>query len=62
MNKDDWRAFLRWLETATDKELETKLLRIEAWSASFRDDGARADARKMVAEILLEMEVRHAIR
>jgi hypothetical protein len=62
MNKDDWRTFLRWLETATEKELETKLLRIEAWSASFRDDGARADARTMVAEILLEREVRHAIR
>jgi hypothetical protein len=62
VNKEDWKAFLRWLETASDKELETKLLKIDAWSASFRDEGAKADARKMVLEINVELDARRSIR
>ena len=62
MNKDDWKAFIGWLETASEEDLETKLLRIEATSASFREDGPRADARKMISAIRIELDARRATR
>jgi hypothetical protein len=62
MNKDDWKAFLYWLETAGDEELETTLLRIEARSAAFREEGAKAEARKLMAAINLERKAREAVR
>lgn len=62
MNKDDWTALMRWLNTATDEELETKTLRIEATAAAFREAVPRADARSMISAIRIELEARRAIR
>jgi hypothetical protein len=62
MHKYDWKAFLRWLETASDRELETKLLRIEATSSGFREDGPRADALAMISAIQIERDARLAVR
>ncbi|WP_295457838.1 hypothetical protein [uncultured Thiodictyon sp.] len=62
MKKEDWRALLRWLESASDAELETKILRIEATSEAFREAGPQADARQMISAIRIELDARHAIR
>ena len=62
MNKEDWKAFLGWLNTASNQELETKLLRIEATSALFGEDGPRADARAMIRAIQIELDARRAVR
>jgi hypothetical protein len=62
MNKDDWKAFMVWLETASEEDLETKRLRIEAISAGFREEGPKADARKTIGAIRLELDARRATR
>jgi hypothetical protein len=62
MNKDDWKAFLCWLETASDEELERRLLAVANLAETFREEGARADARKMQRRISLELEARRTLR
>jgi hypothetical protein len=62
MNKDDWKAFLRWLESADNGELERKLLAIETRLASFSDETVRADARRLLTWINVELDARRAIR
>jgi hypothetical protein len=62
MHKDEWKAFLRWLETARDEELERRLLAVAALTETFREEGTRADARRMLAEINLEREARRSLR
>lgn len=62
MNKEDWKAFLGWLESASDEEIETTMLRIEATSASFMEKGPRADAKALIKAMRLELEARRAIR
>ena len=62
MNKEDWKAFMVWLETASDEDIETKMLRIEATSAGFRAEGPKADARKTIGAIRLELDARRTTR
>ena len=62
MNKDDWKAFLRWLETADNGELERKLLAIETRLASFSEEAVRADARRLLTWINVELDARRATR
>lgn len=62
MNKDDWKAFLYWLETASDKELETKILKIEARLLSFSDEGVRGDAQRMIKAISNEIDARRQVQ
>jgi hypothetical protein len=62
MNKEDWKAFLRWLESASDEEIEATILRIEATSASFMEDGPKMDAKALIKALRLELEARRAIR
>ncbi|HRE08990.1 MAG TPA: hypothetical protein PKX00_25450 [Opitutaceae bacterium] len=47
MNREDWRGFYRWLETASVEELREKLQKIEAILAVLKDRSVRADALKM---------------
>lgn len=61
MNKDDWKTFLYWLETANDEEIETTILRIEATSASFREEGSKVDSKAMIRAMRLELEARRAM-
>jgi len=61
MNKDDWKGFLSWLDTATDKDLERKQLVLSAMAETFREEGSRADAKKMLRQITLEIEARRSL-
>jgi hypothetical protein len=61
MNKDDWRAFLRWLETASNGQIETAILRVDAASMAFRQEGPQEDARKMIGAMQIELEARQAV-
>jgi hypothetical protein len=62
VNKDDWKAFLRWLESADESELERKALVLEARMAIFREPGVRAEARRLLAWITLELNARRSIQ
>jgi hypothetical protein len=62
MNKDDWKAFFCGPETASDEELERRLLAVANLAETFREEGARADARTMQRKISLELEARRAVR
>lgn len=62
VNKDDWKAFLRWLESADSAELERKLLALETRAATFTEEAVRADARRLLAWINVELEARRAVR
>jgi hypothetical protein len=61
MQKDDWRAFLRWLETASNDQIETAILRVEAASMAFRQEGPQKDARKMICAMQIELDARRAV-
>jgi hypothetical protein len=62
VNKDDWKAFLRWLERADEGELERKALVLEARMAIFREPGVRTEARRLLAWITLELNARRSIQ
>jgi hypothetical protein len=62
VDKDDWKAFMRWLESAQDEELERRLLAVTALASTFREEGPRADARRILREINLEREARRSLR
>jgi hypothetical protein len=62
VNKDDWKAFLRWLESADEGELERKALVLEARMAILREPGVRAEARRLLAWITLELNARRSIQ
>lgn len=55
MNREDWRGFYRWLDTASLEELREKLRKIEALLAALKDRFVRADALKMRREIEAEI-------
>ena len=56
MNRQDWRDFYRWLETASLPELRATLEKIEATLPFLKDREVRGEAlrmrRAMEAEIL----------
>ena len=62
MNKEEWKAFLRWLETASAEELERRFLAISMLAQAFKEEGSRAEAGKMLENITLELDARRAIR
>lgn len=58
MNREDWRGFYRWLETASLEELREKLKKIEAILPLLKDRVVYADALKMRREIEAEILAR----
>lgn len=62
MNKEDRAAFLRWIATASETQLEGSLVRMEALREILREEGARADSHTLTQWIRAELEARRSIR
>ena len=63
MRKDERAAFLRWIDTADNQELQLSLVRLVALiETTLTEEGALDDARVLIRWIRSEMEARRAIR
>jgi hypothetical protein len=62
MRKDDWKAFFRWIETASDRQLERAHLRLTIAYETFREEGPRRDAQALLRQVAIEREARVAVR
>ena len=63
MRKEERVAFLRWIDTAGNQELQLSLVRLVALiETTLTEEGALDDARALVRWIKSEMEARRAIR
>ena len=61
MNKDDRKSFYRFVESATNLELETKLIQIHNLVLRLTETSTIADANWMAKEIGLELDARKSI-
>ncbi|MFZ0788348.1 MAG: hypothetical protein WAM94_01850 [Chromatiaceae bacterium] len=63
MRKDERAAFLRWIDTADNQELQLSLVRLVALiETTLTEEGALDDARALVRWIKSELEARRSIR
>lgn len=62
MNQSEWKNLMRWLGTATDAELETRWLALATLEMTLKEAEARRWARRVIQEIRIELDARHAIR
>jgi hypothetical protein len=58
MQRDDYRGFLRFLDTASWDQLERTLDRVQALAPRLTEDGARADARCYARGLRRELAAR----
>ncbi len=58
MDRDDARSILRWLDTASDKELQQRLLDLEGLSHRLTEPDVLRDLRWIRKCILEEMDLR----
>ena len=58
MNKDDRKSFFRFADSATNLELETKLIQIHNLLLKIKETSTIADANWMAKEICLELDAR----
>ena len=61
MNKDDRKSFYRFADSATNLELEAKLIQIHNLVLKLTETSTIADANWMAKEICLELDARKAI-
>ena len=54
MDKDFWKAFLRFLDEAKEGELNAKIADVEALLLATRSEEVRSDAKRMIR--LMEQE------
>jgi hypothetical protein len=63
MTKEERAAFLRWIDTASNDELQRNLVRLVALSETTRtEQRALDDARVLIRWIKSQMEARRSIR
>lgn len=63
MMKEERAAFLRWIDTASNDELQRNLVRLVALSETTRtEQRALDDARVLIRWIKSQMEARRSIR
>lgn len=63
MTKEERAAFLRWIDTASNDELQRNLVRLVALSETTRtEQRAVDDARVLIRWIKSQMEARRSIR
>ena len=55
MRREEWKIFLRWLETASPSELRATLDKIEGVLTALKDRGVRSNALRMRREIEAEI-------
>jgi len=58
MHRDDYRGFLRFLDTASWDQLERTLDQVQALTPRLTEDGARADARCYARGLRRELAAR----
>jgi hypothetical protein len=56
MERSEWKAYLRWLEQASARELRRRQQALVRLLARLRDPQVRGDARRMLRD--LEQEIR----
>lgn len=61
MDHEEKRAFKRWLKHASEKELQTALIQLQAMEARITEAPARSDARYLKHGILKEMDARREL-
>lgn len=61
MDREEKRAFKRWLNLASEKELQTALIQLQALEARFTEASARSEARYLKHGILKEMDARREL-
>lgn len=61
MSKQDRKSLLRFFNSATNAELETKLVRLLATLVLLKTPDALSDANWMINEIKLELEARSSL-
>ena len=61
MNKDDRKSFYRFAESATNLELEAKLIQIHTLILRLKETSTIADANWMLKELTLELDARKDI-
>jgi hypothetical protein len=58
MHKEEWKAFLVWLETASDDELESRFVAVSTLWQTLREENAQAEAKRIQREIRMELSAR----
>jgi hypothetical protein len=58
MHRDDYRGFLRFLDTASWGQLERTLDRVQALTPTLTENGARADAKRYARGLRRELAAR----
>jgi len=61
MNKDDRKSFYRFVDSATNLELEAKLIQLHNLILKLKESSTIAEANWMIKEISLEMDARKDI-
>lgn len=61
MDKFEKRAFKLWLNTASDREIQMKLLRLETLKIQFTEENVLAEYCYLRNEILREVDARRQI-
>ena len=62
MNKEERAAFLRWIATASDAQLESTLVRMEALRETLMEEGPRRDSATLILWVKAELEARRSLR
>jgi hypothetical protein len=58
MNKDDRKSFYRFADSATNLELEAKLIQLHNLILKLKESSTIAEANWMIKEISLELDAR----
>ncbi|MCP5015780.1 MAG: hypothetical protein GY938_11005 [Ketobacter sp.] len=61
MDKDERKAFARWLNTTSMSELQTALVRLQALEPQLDEEHAISDLKYLKRKILLEIEARRQV-
>ena len=62
MNKTERRDFFRYLNSASDLELEQKLIKIQALQFQLREESTQAEAEWMYGCIIEELNARRNVK
>jgi hypothetical protein len=61
MDKEDWKAFFRWLDQAMSEEMRQKKDKIVALCGEIRSADVKSDARRMIRLIDQELLARESV-
>jgi len=61
MNKDDKKSFSRYVNSASEQELEDKLIKLQSLLIKLKQPETIAEAEWMIREICLEIDARRDV-